>query len=180
MVTKQQEQFSELHQKNLDAAMRLAQLSIENSQRIMELQVETAKALFEEGVQNAKALAQVKDPKAAMDLRTEYARSTTETMLAAARRIAEIATETQSEFGRLFGGHVMGGSKEFTDAVQKMFSFNPSAGQAVQAAMGSLQQAMDMARGAFDQITRASTDAFETLGKAATGTAKRPAKGKGE
>jgi phasin family protein len=180
MVTKQQEQFSEIHQKNLDAAMRLAQLSIENSQRIMELQVETAKSLFEDGVQNAKALTQVKDPKAVMDLRTEYARATTETMLAAARRIAEIATETQSEFSKLVGGQMMGGSKDFADAVQKMFSFNPSAGSAVQSAMGSLQQAMDMARGAFDQITHASTGAFDSLGKAASGAAKQAAKGKNE
>lgn len=176
MATKQQEQFSEIHQKNLDAAMRLAQLSIENSQRIMELQVETAKSLFQDGVENAKALAEVKDPKSALDLRTEYARTTTETMLSAARRIAEIATETQSEFGKVVGGHIVGGSKEFADTVQKMFSFNPSAGQAVQAAMGSLQQAMDMAQGAFDQITRVSTGALDSLSKAATGAGKRPGK----
>ncbi|MBS0553745.1 MAG: phasin family protein, partial [Proteobacteria bacterium] len=33
-----QEQMNELQKKNLEAAMRLAQLSIENSQRIMEIQ----------------------------------------------------------------------------------------------------------------------------------------------
>lgn len=180
MTTKPQEQFSELQQRNLDAAMRLAQLSIENSQRIMELQVETAKALFQEGVQSAKALTEVKDPKAALELRTEYARTTTETMLAAARRIAEIATETQSEFGKLMSGQMMGGGKEMAEAMQKMFSFNPSAGQAAQTAMGSLQQAMDMARSAFEQITRVSTDTFESLGSAATGGAKRGGKGKGD
>mgnify|MGYP001019803867 CR=1 FL=1 len=39
MATKQEQQFNEIQKKNLEAAMRLAQLSIENSQRIMELQV---------------------------------------------------------------------------------------------------------------------------------------------
>ena len=33
------EQFSELHRKNMEAAMRMAQMSIENSQRIMALQL---------------------------------------------------------------------------------------------------------------------------------------------
>ena len=51
MANKQeQQQLNEIQKKNLEAAMRLAQLSIENSQRIMELQVGTAKSLFEEGV----------------------------------------------------------------------------------------------------------------------------------
>ena len=76
MATKQ-DQFNELQKKNLEAAMRLAQLSIENSQRIMEIQVSTAKSLFEEGVQNAKALSSAKDPKDMMDLRAHYAQATT-------------------------------------------------------------------------------------------------------
>lgn len=184
MISKQQqEQLSELQQKNLDAAMRLAQLSIENSQRIMALQVDTAKALFEESIQNAKAMSETQDPKQALELRADFARSTTEKMLAAARRIAEIATSTQSEFGKVVGQHMLGGGKEVAEAMQKMFSFNPTAGQAVEAAMSSLQQGLDMARGAFEQITRVSADTFETMGKAATGataaSVKRP-KGKGE
>jgi phasin family protein len=171
MATKQQEQFSELQQKNIDAAMRLAQLSIENSQRIMELQVETAKALFEESMHNAKALTELKDPQAAMELRTEYARSTTEKMLAAARRIAEIATDTQAQFSDIVGQHMFGGGKELADAMQKMFSFNPAAGQAVQTAMTTLQQSLDTARSAYDQIAKVSTDAFTTMGRAASGAA---------
>lgn len=147
--------------------MRLAQLSIESSQRIMGLQVETAKAMFEDGMKNAKAIATAQDPKSALELRTDYARSTTEKMIAAARSITEIATQTQAEFGKVVGAQLKVGSQEMAEAVQKMFSFNPSAGQAVQTAMGSLQQAMDMARGAFDQITRVSTDAFENISKAA-------------
>lgn len=166
-MTTQTEHLTEVQQKNLEAAMRLAQLSIESSQRIMGLQVETAKAMFEDGMKNAKAIATAQDPKSALELRTDYARSTTEKMIAAARSITEIATQTQAEFGKVVGAQLKVGSQEMAEAVQKMFSFNPSAGQAVQTAMGSLQQAMDMARGAFDQITRVSTDAFENISKAA-------------
>jgi phasin family protein len=101
MATKQEQQFNEIQKKNLEAAMRLAQLSIENSQRIMELQVGTAKSLFEEGVANAKALSGVKDPAEALSLRTAYAQSTTEKMLSCAREIAEITSKTQAEVGKM-------------------------------------------------------------------------------
>ena len=37
-MASKQEQLNELQKKNLEAAMRLAQMSIENSQRIMEIQ----------------------------------------------------------------------------------------------------------------------------------------------
>jgi len=85
-MASKQEQLNELQKKNLEAAMRLAQMSIENSQRIMEIQVSTAKRLFEEGVENAKALSAAKDPKGVMELRAGYAQATTEQMLACARQ----------------------------------------------------------------------------------------------
>jgi hypothetical protein len=106
-----------------------------------------------------------------MELRTEYARSTTEKMLAAARRIAEIATDTQAQFSDIVGQHMFGGGKELADAMQKMFSFNPAAGQAVQTAMTTLQQSLDTARSAYDQIAKVSTDAFTSMGRAASGAA---------
>ncbi|AMO36123.1 Phasin family protein [Thauera humireducens] len=159
MATKQ-DQFNELQKKNLEAAMRLAQLSIENSQRIMEIQVSTAKSLFEEGVQNAKALSSAKDPKDMMDLRAHYAQATTEKMLACAREIAEITTTTQAAFGKLVGEQLTSGSHDMFDAMQKMFKGMPIADQN---ALGAMQTAMDTTRAAFEQMTRASTEAFQAL-----------------
>ena len=40
------DKLSELHQKNMETAMRLVQLSVENSQRLMTLQTDLAKDLF--------------------------------------------------------------------------------------------------------------------------------------
>lgn len=171
-MVQKQEQFNELQKKNLDAAMRLAQLSIENSQRIVELQVETAKALFEEGVQNAQALSSVKDPKDVMDLRTQFAQSTTEKMLGCARKIAEITTETQAEFGRMVGQHLSSGSKDVMESMQKMLTGMPvgshNAGDAI-------QNAMETARNAFEQITQASTQAFSNFGALANTAASKAA-----
>lgn len=152
--------FNELQKKNLEAAMRLAQLSIENSQRVMELQVATAKSLFEEGVQNAKALSAVKDPKQVVELRTQYAQATTEKMLSCAREIAEITTRTQAEVGKLVGEQLSTGSHDVFDAMQKMFKGMPITDQN---AMGAMQTAMDTTRAAFEQMTRASADAFQAF-----------------
>ena len=159
MATKQ-DQFNELQKKNLEAAMRLAQMSIENSQRIMEIQVGAAKRLFEEGVENAKALSSTKDPKGMMELRAHYAQSTTEQMLACAREIAEITARTQAEFGKLVGEQLSTGSTDMFDAMQKMFKGMPIADQN---ALGAMQTAMDTTRAAFEQMTRASTEAFQAL-----------------
>ncbi len=77
-MANKQEQFNELQKKNLEAAMRLAQLSIENSQRIMEIQVTAAKSLFEEGVHNAKAMSTSQGPEGhdepARQLRSDHHR----------------------------------------------------------------------------------------------------------
>lgn len=159
MATKQ-DQFNELQKKNLEAAMRLAQMSIENSQRIMEIQVGAAKRLFEEGVENAKALSSTKDPKGMMELRAHYSQSTTEQMLACAREIAEITARTQAEFGKLVGEQLSTGSTDMFDAMQKMFKGMPIADQN---ALGAMQTAMDTTRAAFEQMTRASTEAFQAF-----------------
>ncbi|NMG44001.1 TIGR01841 family phasin [Aromatoleum toluvorans] len=153
-----QEQFNEIQKKNFEAAMRLAQMSIENSQRIMELQVATAKSLFEEGVQNAKALSSAKDPKEVLELRSQYTQSATEKMLACAREMAELASRTQAEVGKLVGEQLSTGSKDVFESMQKMFSGMPITDQN---AMSAIQNAMDTTRAAFEQMTRASTEAFQ-------------------
>jgi phasin family protein len=159
-MASKQDQFNELQKKNLEAAMRLAQLSIENSQRIMEIQVSAAKSLFEDGVSNAKALSTAKDPKGMMDLRAQYAQNTTERMLACAREIAEITATTQAEFGKLIGEQLTTGSHDMFEAMQKMFKGMPIADQN---ALGAMQTAMDTTRAAFEQMTRASTEAFQSF-----------------
>jgi len=165
-----QDQFNELQKKNLEAAMRLAQLSIENSQRIMEIQVSTAKSLFEEGVSNAKALSAIKDPKDLVELRTQYAQSTTEKMLALAREMAELTTRTQTEVGKLVSEQLTTGSQDVFEAMQKLFKGLPITDQN---AATSFQTAVDTTRAAFEQITRASTEAFQAFGQGIPGKGRK-------
>ena len=170
MAASKQDQFNELQKKNLETAMRLAQMSIENSQRIMELQVSTAKGLFEEGVSNAKALSAAKDPQAMMELRTRFAQNSTEKMLACAREMAEITSRTQAEIGKLVGQQLTSGGQDVFEAMQKMFQGMPITDQN---AMTAMQTAMDTTRAAFEQMTKASADAFQMFTQTA-GSANKP------
>ena len=152
MVTKP-EQFSELHRKNMEAAMKLAQMSIENSQRIVALQADVAKTLFQDSVDNAKALASAKDPQQAVALRANYTQETAQKMVAAASEIAEIGNASRTEFSRLLTEQLASGSKDMMEAFQSFFTALPGQNANV---MESMQQAMANANKAFEQITKAS------------------------
>ena len=156
------EHFSELHRKNMEAAMRMAQLSIENSQRIMALQSELAKEMFQSGVENAKAQTGTQDPQAMMALRAQYAQETTKRMVAAAQQIAEIGNSARAEFTRLVTEQLASGSQDLTESLQSFMKNLP--GQAPNM-MESFQQAIASANAAFEQITKASTAAMGSVGE---------------
>ena len=157
------EQFNEMHRKNIDAAMKLTQMSLENSKRIMELQVETARGLFEGSVKNARALTEAKDPQAALALRTQFAQETSAKMMEAMRQMAELSAEAQAEFNRMLGQQMAGTSQEMMENFKKMMSVSgmPGGGQD---AFATMQQAFGNAKDAFEQIAKASTAAFGNMG----------------
>lgn len=164
------EQFSELHRKNMEAAIRLAQKSIESSQRIVALQVEVAKTLFQDSVDNAKALAAAKDPQQAVILRTQYTQGTTQKMIEAAREIADIGNASRSEFSRLMTEQLASGSKDMVEAFQSFFGTLPGQNSSV---MEAMQAAMGQANKAFEQIAEASASAFAGAAKGKTTKAKK-------
>ncbi len=152
--------FTEIQRKNMEAAMRLAQLSIENSQRIMALQSQLARELFEESVEQARAQAGAKDPQDLMALRAKYAQETTQKMIEAARQIAEIGNGARMEFSRLLTEQLAAGSHDVVDAFQSFFKALPAQNANV---LETLQQAMANANAAFEQMARASQGVFETV-----------------
>lgn len=162
MVTKP-EQFSELHRKNMEAALKLAQMSIDNSQRIMALQVEVAKKLFQDSVASAKALTSAKDPQQAIALRTQYAQETAQQMMETARQIAEIGNASRTEFSHVLTEQLASGSKDLMATFQAFFGTLPGPNSNV---LETMQKAMATANEAFEQITKASAAAFSKAGTA--------------
>jgi len=164
IMTGKTEQFSELNRKNMEAAMRLAQLSIENSQRVVALQNELARELFEDGMENARAQAGAKDPQEVLRLRSQYAQHTAQKMMGAAQKIAAIGNEARGEFARLLTEQLASGSHEIADAFQGLFKTLPGQNASV---LETMQQAMATANSAFEQMTKASTAAFANFAESA-------------
>lgn len=163
------ENFSELNRKNMEAAMRLAQMSIENSQRVMSLQNELARELFTDGVENARAQSSAKDPQEVLRLRTEYAQETAKKMMAVAQQVAAIGNDSRQTFSRMLTEQLASGSQDMADAFQGFFKSLPGQNTNV---MEVMQQAMANANAAFEQIAQASTATFAGMTEAAT---KKPA-----
>lgn len=155
-----QEHFSELNRKNMEAAMRLAQLAIENSQRVVALQNELARELFSDGVENARAQANAKDAQEVLKLRAQYAQETAQKMMRAAQQVAEIGNEARLEFSRLLTEQLAAGSQEMADAFQSFFKTLPSQNANLFEAM---QEAMASANSAFEQIMQASAAALSGM-----------------
>lgn len=159
-MTGKTENFSELNRKNMEAAMRLAQLSIENSQRVLALQNDLARELFNDGVQNARAQTGAKDPQEVLRLRAEYAQDTARKMMEVAQKVAAIGNDSRIEFSRMLTEQLASGSQEMADAFQGFFKNMPGQNANI---LEVMQQAMSTANGAFEQIAKATTSAFSGM-----------------
>jgi len=164
--------FSELNRKNMEAAMRLAQMSIENSQRVMSLQNELARELFSDGVENARAQSSAKDPQEIMRLRTQYAQDTAQKMMRTAQQVAEIGNDARVEFSRMLTEQLASGSQDMTEAFQGFFKAMPGQNANM---LEVMQQAMATANSAFEQMTKATTGAISNMGSMAEAAQKASA-----
>jgi phasin family protein len=162
-------EFGEIQRKNLEAAMRLAQISIENSQRIMSLQSQLARDLFQDSVDQAKATTGATAAEDLVQLRTHYTQETMQKLITTAQQVAEIGNNTRVEFSRLLTEQLAAGSQEMADAFQSFFKALPGQNSNV---LETMQKAMATANAAFEQISRASSAAFEGTGKAGPRTKK--------
>jgi len=148
MATKPQ-QFDELHRKNMESAVHLAQTSIENLQAIVSIQMKVANMLFQANRDNANAIASAEDPQQAVTLRTQFTKKTMQTMIDAAREIAEIGNDSRIEFSRLLVEQLAGGSSEMMASFKTFFGTLPGQNSGFVEAM---QQAMNQTNQALDQI----------------------------
>lgn len=162
-MARKPENFSELNRKNMEAAMRLAQMSIENSQRVVALQNDLARELFQDGVENARAQASAKDPQEVMRLRAEYAQETARKMMEVAQKVAEIGNAARMDFSHMLTEQLAAGSNEMIEAFQGFFKTLPSQNPNM---MEVMQQAMATANSAFEQISQATTAAFSGMAPA--------------
>ncbi|MCK9283993.1 MAG: phasin family protein [Rhodocyclaceae bacterium] len=149
-----QEQFIEIQRKNLESATRLAQFALQNAQQVMALQTELAQSLLNGSLVSFQAQASAKDPQEMMSLRAGYVRETTQRLLEAAGRIAEIGNASRAEFSRLLTEQLASGNQEMSEAFQSFLKTLPGSNPQM---LDVMQQAMQTAAQAFEQVVKTTT-----------------------
>jgi phasin family protein len=157
MASKTEHSVTDFQQKNLNVAMKLAQLSIENAQRILQMQVEVSRDIFDDSLENADQLAHIQSPQDVMEVRARYARQAAEKMFACSRMMASVTAEMQSEMTRMVSERLASNGQEFFGAMEELMQGAPLNSHA---AAEVLQHAFDSARKSLEQVSKASAEAF--------------------
>ena len=138
---------------SLEAAARLTRISMDSAERTIAIQLEYAKGAVKQATLTAHAYAQVKDVNQLVGLRARIAENALENSMGYSRSLYEVASEAQSELGKL--------------AEENMSVFQQSVAESVDQAAKSAPAGGDMISAAFKSSLAASTAAFDTFNKAA-------------
>ncbi|HUQ29526.1 MAG TPA: phasin family protein [Usitatibacter sp.] len=141
----------------VDAAARLTRISMDSAERTMAIQLDYAKGAITQATITARALGQVKDVNELVTMRARIAENALENAMGYSRSLYEVASEAQSELGKL--------------AEERMSAFQQSVSENVDQAAKSAPAGGDLLAAAFKSSLAASTAAFDTFNKAARNVA---------
>jgi phasin family protein len=142
---------------SFEAAARITRISMDSAERTIAIQLEYAKGAVKQATLTAQAYAQVKDVNQLVGLRARIAENALENTMGYSRSLYEVASEAQSELGKL--------------AEENMSTFQQSVSESVDQAAKSAPAGGDMVAAAFKSSLAATTAAFDTFNKAARNVA---------
>ena len=145
--------LSQLAAASVEAAARLTRISMDSAERTIAIQLEYAKGAVKQATLTAQAYAQVKDVNQLVGLRARIAENALENSMGYSRSLYEVASEAQSELGKL--------------AEENMSAFQQSVAESVDQAAKSSPAGGDIVAAAFKSSLAATTAAFDTFNKAA-------------
>jgi phasin family protein len=160
------QQFNELQQKNLETYTKLAQISFDNAQRLMTLQMEITRKLFEDGLANTKAQTASKDPQQALNLQSQYAQESTQTIMDATRQLAELCNASFGECAHFLTEQYASGNKDMASSLQSLFGAMPGQNTSL---VENMTQAMSTVTNAFEQFAKATTAGLAPEAKTTAG-----------
>ena len=149
--------FADLGSAAIDAAARLTRISMDSAERTMAIQLDYAKGAVKQATITVRALSQVKDVNELVTMRTRIAENAMENAIGYSRSLYEVASDAQSELGRL--------------AEERMSAFQQTVAEGVDQAAKSAPAGGDLVAAAFKSSLAATTAAFDTFNKAARNVA---------
>ena len=145
--------FADFGSAAFDAAARLTRISMDSAERTMAIQLDYAKGAVKQAAITARAMGQVKDVSELVTMRARMAENAIENAMGYSRSLYEVASEAQSELGKL--------------AEERMSAFQQTVSENVDQAAKSAPAGGDLVAAAFKSSLAASTAAFDTFNKAA-------------
>ena len=145
--------FADISAAAVEAAVRFTRISMDSAERTMAIQLDYAKGAVKQATLTAQAYAQVKDVNQLVGLRARIAENALENTMGYSRSLYEVASEAQSELGKL--------------AEENMSAFQQTVAENVDQAARSAPAGGDVVAAAFKSSMAATTAAFDTFNKAA-------------
>lgn len=145
------EQLIALNKANLEIALRFAGVALEGAERLLDLQVKTAKSALNDSLESAKVLASVRDFEQLSALKDTLVQPTFEKATAYAKKVYDVATETQADLGKLVEEQVTEFNKQVISALDQMVKTAPAGSEVGIAAVKSTLAAVNSG---FDNFTK--------------------------
>ena len=149
--------LTDIASRSVDSAARFTRISMDSAERAVAVQLEFAKGALNQATLNARAMSQAKDVQELFALRARIAENALENLMGYSRSLYEVASEAQSELGKL--------------AEERMSSFQQAVSETVDQAAKSAPAGSDVAVAAIKSSLAATTAAFDTFTKAAKNAA---------
>ena len=149
--------LADIASRTVDSAARVTRISMDSAERAVAVQLEYAKGALTQATLNARAVSQARDVQELMALRARIAENTLENLMGYSRSMYEVASEAQSEMGKL--------------AEERMTSFQQAVTEGVDLAAKSAPAGSDVAIAAIKSSLAATTAAFDSFAKAAKNVA---------
>ncbi len=149
--------FADIASRGIDSAARASRISMDSAEHAVAVQLEYAKGAITQAAHTARAVSQARDVQELLALRSRIAENTIENLMGYSRSLYEVASNAQSEFGKL--------------AEERMTSFQQAMSERVDLAAKSAPAGSDVAVAAMKSSLAAATAAFDSFAKAAKNAA---------
>lgn len=147
------EELSAANKASVEVAVRAIGIALQGTERLIELNLKTAKAAFAETAKAVQSVTSLKDVKDLVAIKPANLQPVVEQGTAYARRLWEIASDTQGEYAKLFEERVTHLNKTVVSKLDKVAKSGPAGSDVAVAAMKS---AIAAANSAYDSAVKAA------------------------
>jgi phasin family protein len=152
------EQFVQLNKSALESLQAAALVSMGGFEKLAELNIQAARASIDESTLTLKTLLETKDAKAVADLASVGVQPAAEKIVAYAKHVYEITSETNTEIAKLFEKQFAEGNRQLYAAIDSLAKNAPVGSEGV---VTFVKQAVSTANSAFDQVSKATKQVVE-------------------